>query len=83
MPVKLSNYMKNLSMDFNDGSFVGPFSALVKSILQGRAFNTEMPEKKSERFLYHIASGFDMLLLMALIGLGIMAVYTVINLIGG
>lgn len=65
MPVR----SENLSVYKITGSFLGPFTAVTKSVLQGRALNAEMPEGKVEHGLYYTAFVLDCLLWMSLIGI--------------
>lgn len=83
MPVKLSSYMKSLSQNFSDGSFVGPFTATTKSICQGRAFNSDMPEDLLDKSLYYTAFVLDLLLILGILSFGLGYIALTIKLVGG
>ena len=64
------------------GRFLGPFTAITKSVLQGRALNAEMPDGKIEHGLYYTAFVLDCLLLMFIIGLVLIDALFIISMLG-
>lgn len=84
MPVRVADIMNSTPTQMSFGGCLGPFTFLIKSFIQGRVLNCELPENITEKALYYIAFLLDMsiwLSLLLIYSVGVSCI--LIKLIGG